>query len=109
MFLILLHGPDQRLIFGFFVPGGPQHHFRQHRREIDALGGEHVSQLSPVPRVRLGGDDFMNDQLLQTIGLALVTCRSKLDRCTNVMRQRSERSGVTPFMLFQKASTVRLR
>src|SRR6266852_1978643 len=65
--LVLLHFPDKRCVAGIFVPGSPQHHFREDWRQIETLGRERVNQLAAVRRVAIGGDDSMSDQLLQPI------------------------------------------
>jgi hypothetical protein len=63
-----LHLADERLIFGFFVPGCPENHFGEDRRKIDTFGGEHVNQFSPIGWVLFRGDDAMSYQFLQAIG-----------------------------------------
>ena len=68
LLLVLLHLLDKRLILGFFMPGGPENHFREHGSEIDAFCGERVDQLSPVGGIRLGGDDSIHFQPAQAIG-----------------------------------------
>jgi hypothetical protein len=68
LFLVFLHLADERPIAGIFVVGGPKDHFSEDGSEIDSFGGKRVNQFSPVRRVACGGDDSMNDQLLQTIG-----------------------------------------
>ena len=67
LLLVLLHCQDKRLIFRFFVPGGPQNHFREHRRQIDSLARQQVNQLSPIRGVLFRGQDSVSDQLLQAI------------------------------------------
>jgi hypothetical protein len=67
LLLVLLHDPDKRLIFRIFVCGCPEHHFREDRREINALRRERVNQFAPVRGVSPGRDDSMSDQLLQAI------------------------------------------
>ena len=67
MLLVPLHLPDKRLVFGFFVPGGPENHFREHGSEIDAFCGERVDQLPPVGRIGLRGDDSVCFQPAQAI------------------------------------------
>jgi hypothetical protein len=52
LLLVLSHLPDQRLILGFFVSGGPEDHFREHGSEIDAFRRERVNQLPPVGGIR---------------------------------------------------------
>src|ERR1700756_376462 len=66
--LVLLHKPDKRLIRRIFVCGRPEHHFREDRRESNALRRERVNQFAPVRGVSSRGDDSMSHQLLQAIG-----------------------------------------
>ncbi len=68
LLLALSHLPDKRLIAGIFVPGCPEHHFREDRCEIDTLRGERVILFSPVRWVTFRGDDSMSYQLAKPIG-----------------------------------------
>jgi len=67
LLLAVLHLADERLIFGFFVRGGPKDHFREYGRKIDSLGSEDVNKLSAVRRVLFRGDDSMRLQPPQAI------------------------------------------
>ncbi len=67
MLLVRLHLPDKRLIFGFFMPGGPEDHFREDGSEVDAFCGERVDQLPPVGGIRLRRDDSILFQPAQAI------------------------------------------
>jgi hypothetical protein len=40
LFPVRSHLTDQRLITGIFVRGGPEHHFSEHRGEIDSFRGQ---------------------------------------------------------------------
>jgi len=40
--LVGTHLADERLIFGMFVGGGPEHHFREYRREGYSFRGQQV-------------------------------------------------------------------
>jgi len=46
--LVFPHLPDEGLIAGIFVRGGPENHFREYRCEIDSFGSQQVNQLSSV-------------------------------------------------------------
>src|SRR5258708_4083168 len=67
LLLVLPHQPDQRLIARIFVRGCPEHHFREHRRQIDALRRQRVDQFPAVRLIWFGGDDAIGDQFPQTI------------------------------------------
>jgi hypothetical protein len=67
LLLAVLHLADERLIFGFFVRGGPEDHFREDGSKIDSLGSEHVNQFSAVRRVLFRGDNSIRLQLPQAI------------------------------------------
>ena len=41
--LVGTHLAHERLIFGVFVGGGPEHHFREDRREVYPFRGEQVN------------------------------------------------------------------
>ena len=68
LFLVLSDLPDKRWIVRSFVPGRPEHHFREYRRKIHSFRREGVDQFSAVRWISLGGYDSMSYQLSQAIG-----------------------------------------
>lgn len=65
---VRLQRPDKRLVAGFFVPRGPQHHLGQYRSQIDALRRKRINELAPVGWIGLRGNDSMTFQSAQTVG-----------------------------------------
>jgi hypothetical protein len=67
LFLAGAHLPDQRLVTGFFMARGPQDHFREHRREIDALGRQGVNHFSAIVRIWSRFDNVVGFQRAKAI------------------------------------------
>ncbi len=61
------HLADQRLVAGLFMAPGPQHHFGEHRREVDALGRQGVNHLSAIGGISLRADDSVGIQPAKAI------------------------------------------
>lgn len=66
--LVLLHQPNERLVFRFLVPPRPQHHFGEHRRKINPFWRELVNELSPVRGIAVGSDDSIGLEPAQPVG-----------------------------------------
>jgi hypothetical protein len=56
------HLADQRLVAGFLMARGPQHHLSKHGRKINALGRKRVNQFPPIGGILLGADNFVGFQ-----------------------------------------------
>src|SRR5260370_19735619 len=59
LLFVLLQLADQYLIAGFFVPAGPQNHFRQHVTKIHAFGCDAVNEIYPIPLSFGASDDSL--------------------------------------------------
>jgi hypothetical protein len=56
------HLANQRLVAGFFMARGPEHHFRPHRCKIDSLGRQQVNQFPPIGGILFGADNSVGFQ-----------------------------------------------
>jgi hypothetical protein len=66
--LVLPHLPDECGSSGCLMRGGPQHQFRQHRRQANSLCGQKIDPAPPVRGIALCGDDSVGREFSQTIG-----------------------------------------
>jgi hypothetical protein len=64
---VFLHQPHQHLVFCLFMSARPEHHFRQHWRQVDPLLCELINQLSCVLRVDFRSYDTVSFQISQPV------------------------------------------
>ena len=65
--LVFFDEADEGLIAGLFVGGGPEHHFRQDRREVHPFGGQKIEDFTAVSRVALHDDDAVLFQAAEAV------------------------------------------
>jgi hypothetical protein len=62
------HLADQRLVAGFFVARGPEDHFGEDGREINAFGSERVNHSSAIRGIGFRGDDSVFFEAAEAVG-----------------------------------------
>ncbi len=65
---VFLDFADERLVFYFFVGGGPENHFGEDRGQVQSFGGEAVDYFAAVGGVRLAGDNCVGFEFGEAVG-----------------------------------------